>query len=43
MQEYYDQLKLRCLQLKIDFVEADIRKDLQKVLMTYLVKRSKMR
>ncbi|EMR03477.1 DUF58 domain-containing protein [Cesiribacter andamanensis] len=43
MQEYYSQLKLRCLQLKIDFVEADIRNDLEKVLMTYLVKRSKMR
>ena len=43
MQEYYDLLRLRCLQLKIDFVEADIRKDLEKVLMTYLVKRSKMR
>jgi uncharacterized protein (DUF58 family) len=43
MQQYYDQLKLRCLQLRIDFVEADIRHDLQKVLMTYLVKRSKMR
>ena len=43
MQQYYDELKLRCLQLKIDFVEADIRKDLQKVLMTYLVKRNKMR
>ncbi|AHM63462.1 hypothetical protein D770_26095 [Flammeovirgaceae bacterium 311] len=43
MEQYYEELKLRCLQLKIDFVEADIRKDLQKVLMTYLVKRSKMR
>lgn len=43
MEDYYSLLKLRCLQLKIDFVEADIQKDLQKVLMTYLVKRSKMR
>ncbi|MBW3544499.1 MAG: DUF58 domain-containing protein [Bacteroidetes bacterium] len=43
MQQYYETLKLRCLQLKIDFVEADIRHDLEKVLMTYLVKRSKMR
>jgi uncharacterized protein (DUF58 family) len=43
MEQYYEGLKLRCLQLKIDFVEADIRKDLQKVLMTYLVKRNKMR
>lgn len=39
----YQQLKLRCLQLKIDFVEADIRKDFDKVLQRFLLKRQKMR
>lgn len=43
MQTYYSDLKLKCGQYKIDFVEADISEGLESVLMTYLVKRSKMR
>ncbi|WP_017733663.1 DUF58 domain-containing protein [Nafulsella turpanensis] len=43
MQQYYQELKLRCMQLKIDFVEANIEQDYQKVLSTYLSKRGKMR
>ena len=43
MQEFYTDLKLRCMQLKIDFIEADIEQDYQKVLTTYLAKRGKMR
>jgi uncharacterized protein (DUF58 family) len=42
-EERYRQLKLRCLQLRIDFVEADIRQDFEKVLLTFLLKRHRMR
>ncbi len=43
MQEFYTDLKLRCMQLKIDFIEANIEQDYQKVLTSYLAKRGKMR
>lgn len=39
---FTDQLKLRCLQYKIDFVEADINRGFVPVLQTYMVKRAKM-
>jgi uncharacterized protein (DUF58 family) len=39
---FQESLKMKCLQFKIDFVEADIRKDFKQMLMAYLVKRSKM-
>jgi uncharacterized protein (DUF58 family) len=37
-----NELKLKCLQYKIDFVEADVREGYFKILQAYLVKRSKM-
>jgi uncharacterized protein (DUF58 family) len=40
---FYKTLKLRCNQYKIDFVEADVRQDVNIILQTYLIKRSKMR
>jgi uncharacterized protein (DUF58 family) len=40
---FYKSLKLRCNQYKIDFVEADIDKDVNLILQTYLIKRAKMR
>lgn len=43
MNSYYTDLKLKCGQYKIDFIEADISEGLDPILMTYLVKRSKMR
>jgi len=43
MEKYYTDLKLKCGQYKIDFVEADISQGLESILMTYLVKRAKMR
>lgn len=43
MQTYYQELKMRCMQLKVDFVEADIEQDFEKVLTSYLIKRNKMR
>lgn len=41
--EYVDALKQRCLQYRIDFVEADINEGFRPILQQYLVKRSKMR
>jgi uncharacterized protein (DUF58 family) len=40
---FYKALKMRCNQYKIDFVEADVRQDVNMILQTYLIKRSKMR
>jgi uncharacterized protein (DUF58 family) len=42
VQKYKQAIKLKCLQYKIDFVEADIEEGFQQVLMPYLMKRSKM-
>ncbi|TNE47822.1 MAG: DUF58 domain-containing protein [Bacteroidetes bacterium] len=39
---FTEQLKLRCLQYKIDFVEADINKGFIPVLQTWMVKRARM-
>lgn len=41
--QFYQSLKMRCNQYKIDFVEADVRKDVDVILQTYLIKRAKMR
>lgn len=40
--QYYKDLKLRCGQLKIDFIEADISRDFNNILNAYLIKRAKM-
>ncbi len=42
MRTFVEKLKVKCLQYKIDFVEADIKKGFKQVLQAYLVKRSKM-
>ncbi len=42
MQQRKANLKLKCAQYKIDFVEADISEGYHAVLMSYLLKRSKM-
>ncbi len=39
---YTEDLKAKCLQYKIDLVEADIRKGFNPILQNYLVKRSRM-
>jgi uncharacterized protein (DUF58 family) len=41
--QFYQALKMRCNQYKIDFVEADVQKDVNVILQTYLIKRAKMR
>ena len=39
---FNEQLKMKCLQYKIDFVEADIANGFNPILQAYLIKRSKM-
>jgi len=43
VKEYTQELKLRCGQYKIDFVEVDIDKGFDEVLLPYFLKRKKMR
>ncbi|AEE48191.1 DUF58 domain-containing protein [Haliscomenobacter hydrossis] len=43
MGKFMDELKMKCLQYQIDFVEADIHQGFRNVLQTYLVKRSRMK
>jgi uncharacterized protein (DUF58 family) len=40
--QFYDKLKLKCGQYKIDFVQADVKSDFKEVLIPFLIKRSKM-
>ena len=42
MAAMYDQIKMTCLQYKIDLVEADIAKGYKPILQAYLAKRSRM-
>jgi len=42
MGAYIEALKMKCLQYKIDFVEADINRGFHPILEAYLVKRKKM-
>ena len=42
MKKYTEELKLKCSQYKIDFVEADINAGFNKVLTQYFTKRSKL-
>ena len=43
MTAYMNDLALKCAQYRIEFIEADINKSLDQILLPYLVKRSKMR
>jgi len=40
--KFKEELKIKCLQYKIDFVEADINQGFKPILQNYLVKRSRM-
>ena len=42
MDKFKKELKLKCAQYRIDFIEADVRKGYKQVLMPYLIKREKM-
>lgn len=43
MAQFKEDLKFKCLQYRIDFVEADINEGFRHILQSFLVKRSKMR
>lgn len=43
MKEYLNQLKMKCHQFKIDFIEVDVKEPFQKVLSQYLIKRARMK
>lgn len=43
MKNYYRELSLKCSQLKIDFIDADVKDDFDKILSAFLIKRSKMK
>ena len=40
--KYLDNIRLKCLQYKIDIIEVDINESLEKILINYLLKRRKM-
>ena len=43
LQQFYYELKLRCGQYKIDFIEADIAEGFEPIMSAYLVRRGKMK
>ena len=43
MSEYYRNIRLKCGQFKIDYVEADIHENFDNILSAFLIKRTKMR
>jgi uncharacterized protein (DUF58 family) len=43
VKSYFQDLKMRCGQYKIDFIEADIAQGFDQILTAYLVKRTKMK
>jgi uncharacterized protein (DUF58 family) len=43
MDSYYHELYLKCAQLKIDLIEADINQGFEQIMNAYLIKRQKMR
>ncbi len=42
VKSYFEDLKVKCGQYKIDLAEADINKDFQEILLSYLVKRKRL-
>ena len=42
LSEYFKQLKLKCLQYRIEFVEADINEGFEKILLSFLIKRARL-
>ncbi len=42
MSSHMDELRLRCLQYKIDLIEVDINKEYDQIITSYLLKRQKM-
>ena len=43
VQSYFDELRIKCGQYQIKYVEADITKSFDKILTTYMVERGKFK
>jgi len=43
MREYLQQLRMKCHQFKIDFIEVDVKEPFQRLLSQYLIKRARMK
>ncbi len=43
IEQFNKELKLRCAQYRIDFIETDMNREFKDVLLPYLVKRMKMK
>jgi len=43
LNQFHRDIKMRCNQYKIDYIDADIRAGFDQILQTYLIKRAKMR
>ena len=41
VRNYFDELRLKCGQYKIKYIEADINKDFNNILTTYMIERQK--
>ena len=41
VKDYFEKIKMKCAQYRIKYIEADINKDLEKILLTYLIERQK--
>lgn len=42
LKEFHEQMKLKCMQYKIDFVPSEINQGFDKILMSFLIKRSRL-
>jgi uncharacterized protein (DUF58 family) len=42
LEKYFEEVKMRCINYKIDFITADIDKGVEAVLLSYLLKRQKL-
>lgn len=42
MDSYFNEIRLKCMQYHIDFVPADINEGFEKILLSFLIKRSKL-
>jgi uncharacterized protein (DUF58 family) len=42
MNKYFDEIRLKCMQYHIDFIPADINDGFEKILLSFLTKRSKL-
>ena len=42
MNAYFNQIRLKCMQYHIDFVPADINEGFERILLSFLIKRTKL-